>query len=415
MMAGSPSPWLGELRADAQGRFESMAWPTPEEEDWRRTDLGRLDLAPFLADRVGKAGELCPWAGEPGASAGYIRFESGGCAELAISERLRSRGARLESMGMGSIQGESLNSALMRETFASASDKVAVWHFARLEYGAFLYLPPGLKVEEPFFVDIRERGAGHHATPQIAIVLDEGAAATVIARTKEALGSSILCNSRSDISLGPSSALRLFESSNLGPGTLFFQRSRARLAEGSSLERLEVQLGSGLSMTRVDCLLEGRGSEARLDGLYYSQAGQEADVGVSLRHLSPGATSKAYYKGAVASGGRAVFQGSIDVGTGASGTDAYLSNRNLLLGAAARADSIPTLRIGNNDVRCSHGSATGRLGEEELFYLRSRGLSEAEAREMLVLGFFEELLERSPEAFREETLADLRRRMPAAA
>ena len=121
-------------------------------------------------------------------------------------------------------------------------------------------------------------------------------------------------------------------------------------------------------------------------------------MGTALRHVSPGATSRAAYKGAVQGGGRSVYQGLIDVGQGASGTDAYLSNRNLLLGEGARADSIPTLRIGNNDVRCSHGSATGRLGEEELFYLQSRGLSEEEAREMLVLGFFEDLLERSPKS-----------------
>ncbi len=127
---------------------------------------------------------------------------------------------------------------------------------------------------------------------------------------------------------------------------------------------------------------------------------------------SPPARRAGPHQRAVQGGGRSVYQGLIDVGQGASGTDAYLSNRNLLLGEGARADSIPTLRIGNNDVRCSHGSATGRLGEEELFYLQSRGLSEEEAREMLVLGFFEDLLERSPKSFREETLESIRRRLP---
>jgi Fe-S cluster assembly protein SufD len=186
------------------------------------------------------------------------------------------------------------------------------------------------------------------------------------------------------------------------------------MGKDSSFDRVEVKLGASLARTRIDCSLEGRGAEAQLDGIYYCGPGQHADVGTIQRHVSAGATSRAYYKGAASGGGRSVFQGLIDVSEGAAGTDAYLSNRNLLLGDAARADSIPTLRIGNNDVKCSHGSTTGRLGEEELFYLHSRGFSEAEARELLVLGFFEEVLARAPEGFREEALAGIRLRLPEA-
>jgi len=285
----------------------------------------------------------------------------------------------------------------------------------RSESWLAVYVPPGIRVEEPFVVEIAEGGEGRYATPQIAIVLGEGASAMVIARVRESLGSNILFNARTDISLGQDSSLRLFGSRMTGPDSLHFEETRARLAEGSSLDRLEVQLGGRLARTRVDCSLEGRGAKANLDGMYYCGAGQQADLGTALRHMSPGATSRAYYKGGIAGGGRATFQGLIDVGEGASGTDAYLSNRNLLLGDGARADSIPTLRIGNDDVRCSHGSATGRLGEEELFYLRSRGFSESEARETLVLGFFEDLLAKAPEAFREGSLEDLRRQLPDAA
>ena len=415
MRAALSTGWLGDLRDEAGERFEEMAWPTTEDEEWRRTDIGRFDLSPFLAvpGRAGEGG--CPWQGEPAMAAGYIRFDAGACAELALATGLQSRGVGLEALGKVSEPGRSFAAALLREAFATAADRVAVWHFAMLEYGALLYVPPGIRVDKPFFVDIEESGTGRFAAPQLAIVLGEGASATVVSRIRESPGSSVLCNARTDVSLGPGSALRLFDSRLMGPNSLHFEDARVRLAEASSLDRLEVQLGGRFARTRVDCLLEGRGAGARLDGLYYCGPGQEADIGVSLRHVSPGATSKAYYKGAVAGGGRAVFQGRIDVGEGASGTDAYLSNRNLLLGEAARADSIPTLRIGNDDVRCSHGSATGRLGDEELFYLRSRGLSEAEAREILVLGFFEDLLANAPESFREESLGHLRRRLPAAA
>jgi Fe-S cluster assembly protein SufD len=135
------------------------------------------------------------------------------------------------------------------------------------------------------------------------------------------------------------------------------------------------------------------------------------DIRTVQRHQAPRATSRAYYKGAVAAGGRTVFQGLIEVGTGASGTDAYLTNRNLILGEAARSDSIPTLKIGNNDVKCSHGSTTGKLSADELFYLESRGLSAIDAREMLVVGYFEDLLAPAPERFRDDALARIRERL----
>ena len=161
--------------------------------------------------------------------------------------------------------------------------------------------------------------------------------------------------------------------------------------------------------------MPGKGSEAFLNGVYFCRDGQHMDIRTVQRHHSPSATSRAYYKGAVASGGRSVFQGLIEVDPGASGTDAYLTNRNLILGDAARSDSIPTLRIGNNDVRCSHGSTTGRLSEEELFYLESRGLSRVESREMLVMGYFEDLLDHAPEAYREGALEQIRERLASAA
>jgi Fe-S cluster assembly protein SufD len=440
MTARPGRDWLGELRERALERFSSMPWPTPELEDWRRTDLSRFDLQAYFSggevsraadgapggDPVPAAGrgrdrelkDSCPSSVEPGGAAGFMRFDGGRCAELACADGLRSLGVRLESLDASAGAGSEELAAMMAEALEKAQDRVAVLHFARLDYGAFLYVPPGVEIEEPFFIDIDEGGAGptpRLSAPQVAIILGEGARATVISRLAEGPGSRLLCAARSDIALGEGAALRLFDSQSLGPDSLYFHKARAGLGRGSSLERVEVELGGRLVKTSLDCSLEGRGAEARLDGIYYCGPAQHMDIGAALRHASPGATSKAYYKGAAAGGGRAVFQGLIEVGEGASGTDAYLSNRNLLLGEASRADSIPTLKIGNDDVRCSHGSATGRLGKEELFYLQSRGLSPGEAREMLLLGFFEEILARAPEAFREEALAGIRSRLPDAA
>jgi Fe-S cluster assembly protein SufD len=409
-MKGEATPWLSELRARAAARFKAMSWPTTAEEDWRRTDLESLGLSSFSSQPQAE-GPVPSFARAPG-GAGHARFVSGSCVELSLDERWFSLGVRLISLKDAEEgEAESLRGLLV-EAYESAEDRVAVWHFAELRQGAFLYVPPGLQVDEPFGIEFLLGGQDRLEAPQLVVVLDKGARASLILGIGQSGASRLLCNARSDLLLRDGSALRLFESQSLGLDSLHFGQVRARLGRDASLERVEAQLGAGLARTRVDCSLEGRGAEASLNGLFYCGPGQHADVGTIQRHVAGGATSRAYYKGAASGGGRTVFQGLIEVGEGASGTDAYLSNRNLLLGDAARADSVPTLKIGNNDVRCSHGSATGRLGEEELFYLRSRGFSEDEARELLVLGFFEEVLAQAPEAFREGSLAAIRARLP---
>jgi Fe-S cluster assembly protein SufD len=190
---------------------------------------------------------------------------------------------------------------------------------------------------------------------------------------------------------------------------------RAEVGRDSSLRHFDAEFGARWAKTRVDCFLDGPGAEAFLNGAYFCGAGQHMDLRTVQRHRSPKATSRAVYKGAVAGGGRTIFQGLIDVAAGASGTDAYLTNRNLILGEGARSDSIPTLIIGNNDVKCSHGSTTGRLNAEELFYLESRGLSEADAREMLIVGYFEDILTPAPVMFKDGALAAIKGRLRAAA
>ena len=395
--------WITRLRAEARDRFESLPWPTREREEWRRTELDASDLASFRPD--GFSAGYCPDSGEPAAAAAFIRFGSKSCVEVAIARRWEAGGLRLFSLNAA----EEGDVALLRDAFASTDDRVAVWHFAELGRGAFLSVPAGMQVDEPIYIEFEEAGGGRFAAPQIAIELGEGAGATVVAWIRERGPSGLLCDARTDVVLGKGARLSLFEGQDFGPDSLFFRYARARLAEGSFLGRVEADFGCRQARTRMDCVLEGRSAEARLDGAFYCGPGQSADVGTIQRHLSTGGKSRASYKGIASGGGRAVFQGLIDVAEGAAGTDAFLSNRNLLIGDAARADSLPTLKIANDDVRCSHGSATGRIGEEELFYLQCRGFPREEAQELILVGFFEEVLQRAPEAFREESLALLRR------
>ncbi len=401
VLARAGRGWLEELRARGSQLAARLPWPTTQEEEWRRTNLAGLKLeqfAPVQPDGRAPAPVVEPPAGQAGAA----RFRGVACVALGLASTWRQQGVLLESLTAPVPEAVA---CLVEDQLARADNRLAAWHLGGLSHGALLYVPPGVEVTEPVFVDLEEQGAGA-SFPHLAVVLGRGARAVVVQRLS---GGGGLVNAGLDAQLGDGAALELYQLQDLGLGSLFFSHAYAALGRDASLRSLEAHLGSRLAKTRMDCSLEGPGAESYLNGAYLAGAGQHMDLRTVQRHRSPKATSRALYKGAVKDSGRTVYQGLIEVSPGASGTDAYLSNKNLILTDGARADSIPSLRIDNNDVRCSHGSTTGRISPEELFYLSSRGLSPAEARAMLVLGYFEELLGRAP--FAEAALAGVAGRL----
>jgi Fe-S cluster assembly protein SufD len=410
--------WLQELRERGTELAARLPWPTTQEEEWRRTSLAGLKLeeleagapgfptAPVggngkapaaAASRPGKAP-----AAPPEGQAGLLSFRGGQCTGLALAPEWRRKGVILAA-----LDGEVPDpvAALMGSALERADNRLAAWHLGSLSHGALLYVPEAVELDGTVTVDLQEQTAGA-SFPHLAVVLGRGARAVVEQRLT---GSGRLVNAGLEALLGDGAALQLYLLQDLDPGSLFFSHAYTALGRDASLHSLEAHLGARLVKTRLDCSLEGPGAESHLNGAYLAGAGQHMDLRTVQRHRSPKATSRALYKGAVKDSGRTVYQGLIEVCPGAAGTDAYLSNKNLVLNDGARADSIPSLRIDNNDVRCTHGSTTGRISPEELFYLGSRGLPPEEARAMLVRGYFEELLGRAP--FAEAALAAVARRL----
>lgn len=401
--------WMRTLRAQAKERFDGMQWPNPAEEEWRRTDVSRLGLDSYAPAPTPKA--ACPREADPGPAAGHIRFDAGQCTEVALDPQWQEKGVRLLPLDLALEEFEIPLYKLFHDAIKDADNRFLAWHYGTWSHGAFLWVPPGLEIAGPFFMDFAERGEGVFSAPHVAVVLGEGARASVVQHIGGAEGpTGLLCNAAVDMHLGDASALRFCEMQELSARSLYFRHARAEVGRDGSLRHVDAAFGGRLTKTRIECSLSGAGAEAYLDGVYYCRGDQHMDIRTVQHHRAPKGTSRAYYKGAVA-GGRTVFQGLIEVATGASGTDAYLTNRNLILGETARSDSIPTLKIGNNDVKCSHGSTTGRLNEEELFYLECRGLSAVDAREMLVVGYFEDLLASAPERYRDDALARIREKL----
>jgi Fe-S cluster assembly protein SufD len=322
---------------------------------------------------------------------------------VALDQRREWKERGVVLMGLEEALGrrEALLRPILREDLDSIDNRFQAWHFSLLGPGLFLYIPPFVEIQEPFIFEFNESDQEHLSSLRVVVVLDRGARARVIQKTVGTGEQEMLCNSGMDIRLGESAGLDIYRLQGLNEHSLCISHDVASLSRDSSLRCFDAFFGGRLLKSRLECNLEDRGCEANLQGIYFARHQQHMDIRSIQRHRAPQTNSRAFYKGAISDAGRAVYQGLIEVSPLAAKTDAYLTNKNLILNDGARADSIPSLKINTNDVKCSHGSTTGRISDEEVFYLMSRGLARSEAEGMLIQGYFEELSEGVPEALRD--------------
>ena len=225
------------------------------------------------------------------------------------------------------------------------------------------------------------------------LTLEEGASATVVEAYLGAGGPSFT-NSRTDVSLARGAHLNHVKLQLEGPEAFHVGHLSVSHAADSRAVSHVFSFGGRLVRNEVSMTMSGEGSSAELDGLFCASSGQHVDCHTLIDHVAPRAESVELYKGILDGTGRGVFDGRIVVRPGAVRTDARQTNRNLILSDNALVDSKPQLEIQNNDVRCSHGSTTGRLDADAVFYLRSRGLSPEAARALLTYAFGSEMIEK---------------------
>jgi Fe-S cluster assembly protein SufD len=390
----------------AAARFDRLPWPGPELESWKRTPLGSADFErfkPVLRSpekvRFPNSRRSYEPSGEcSGDWEGEIVFTSGGLTSFLLSPEAARGGVKLWTIGDG---GETPPlSGLLDRAEEKIEDRIQARQLAEISHGAALSVPDGASFDKPFLFSFRETGHEVFSSPHLAVLLGEGARADVVLRFTVPREETLLVNAGLTLSAAENSSLGFTVDEETGPGTRFFAVLRAFVSRNASLRFSEVHTGRGIVKTRGSFDLEGPGSSVDLYGACHVEEGGHMETGTVQRHASPRGTSNALYKVVVHPKGRSVFQGLITVEEGAVKTNAYLSNKNLLLGRGARADSMPRLIIKNDDVRCTHGSTTGKISETELFYLRSRGLSPKEAKRLIVAGYLDDALKAVPPAAR---------------
>lgn len=387
--------WVLEKRRHAWEVFESLEMPSRKHEQWRRTDLRLLKLNRygFPTDMVSEP-ELPPALLSHGVDlAGHLTCVNSQVVSTSEVEEL-PQGVLFGSLDrLIHSHSELLQPYLFSQAAPPETDKFAALHHAAWSGGMVLYVPRGVKVEKPFHLlsAIENQGVD---LAHILVVMEAGAEATLLTETASADDCKGLHCGGMEVILQPGAKLRYVTLQNWGKQTYHFAHQTGVVDRDAALQWTVAALGAKLAKVNQNVVLAGEGANAQVNGVMFTEGKQHQAYHTLQHHQKPHGTSDLLYKGALQDQAHLVWRGMIKVDPQAQRTNGYQRNDNLMLSNESRADSIPGLEIEADDVICTHGSTTGRVEEEQIFYGQTRGLTRREAARMIVSGFFQQVFDR---------------------
>ena len=383
--------WADEARATAAKTFTSLPSLTGQEEEWRFTppaDLALEGPEPDALDALDAVGAAS--APHRGARAARLTFVDG-----AITE---APGATPDGVIVADL-ADALSSpeGLVRERLYSLvgfDDKPGALNAARWDSGTFVYVPAGVRMELPVEALSTITGAAGRVFGRTLVVVEAGAKATVIDRYSSAnLAGPVNVSTVVELFVAEGGELEHVSIIDWGKGVRHHAIVQGSVAKDAKVRSVVVTLGGDVVRVEPTLKCVGQGADARALGLFFASDDQHFEHRVISRHEAPNTYSNLLYKGAIKDTAHTIFFGNLVVPPGAPGTDAYQTNRNLVLSEGARADTIPFLEIETAEVKCSHAGAVSRVDDEHLFYLESRGVPRDTAKQLIVEGFCQEVLD----------------------
>ncbi len=341
---------LAELRKRAAELFEARGFPTTREEEWRFTSVTPIAKAHFPT--------IAP-----------------------------------------SFNGHGLRTALERDPalieeylgqYASCENPFVALNTANFEDGAFLQIPANTVVEEPLWIDftaVPDRAAH----PRNLIIAGAGSQVRIVERYTGR--GRYFTNAITEIVVGENAIVEHVKLEEESPDAFHVATIQVHQSRNSNFKSHNISLGGLLVRNDVNAVLS-TGCESTLNGLYLVNGRQHVDNHTALDHAAPHAASHELYKGILDGTSSAVFNGKIFVRKDAQKTDAKQTNKNLVLSENSTINTKPELQILADDVRCTHGATVGQLDEEALFYLRARGISKTDARDLLIYAFARDVIDR---------------------
>ncbi|HWA14063.1 MAG TPA: Fe-S cluster assembly protein SufD [Burkholderiales bacterium] len=392
----TPAGWQRELRRRAFERANALTVPGPRDEEWRFTDLAplyKLTLRRAAALASVPAGAIDGFA-VPEATIRLVFID--GHYAAALSRPDAGVGVSVANLADAGSSLQDLAERHLGRLAAFDADPFVAVNTACLGDGAVIHVAGSANAPAPIHVlhvSTQRDGAAH---PRVLVVAEPGTECTVVeefAGLPEATG---LTNAVTEIQVAQDAHVRHVKLQKESAAAFHIANTSVSVGRDGRFSSWSLAFGARLSRHDLRVRQEGEGTEFLIDGLSLIGGRQLADTHSSLDHACPGGRSRQLHKTIAGGGAHAVFNGKILVREGAQRTDSGQQSRNLLLSDKAIVDTKPQLEIFADDVKCAHGATVGQIEAEELFYLKSRGLPDAVARNLLTYAFAAEIIERIP-------------------
>ena len=392
--------WVRQQREQGWREFSALPAPTRKDQAWRFSNVGALDLSPYRlssASSEDDQAEILERSVALNGNAGRLIFANDQLLERdALPESLRKAGVIFQPLERALVEHEDLvRKHFMAQAAVLGSVKFAALHRAHVRAGAFIYVPPGVELELPIEIFHWLSNANTAVFPHLLLVADEMSKITVIEhfRSLEKTARGFACGVN-DLIAGRGATVKYVCAQRWNENVTALQINATTVERDASAMSLNLHVGSAYSRFESLSRLIGEGARSDLLAVAIAHEKQEFDARTLQDHVAPHTASDLLYKNALTDRARTTFGGLIRVEPHAHFTDAYQKVRNLLLSDDAEANSMPGLEILADNVRCTHGATSGQIDEEELFYLRTRGIPTKTAHRLIVTGFLSEVIER---------------------
>jgi Fe-S cluster assembly protein SufD len=405
--------WLTELRESAWKAFSDLPWPSNKDEEWMRTDIRLFKLEKFGLKAESSTDGLPPLVlGEGVDLAGSVRSIDGRSLEaVELAQEYKDKGVVFGRIADLLEEHGDLIRKYLFQAVDPSFDRFSALHAAMFTGGVFLYVPRNVTLDKPVHISSQVTDGGSDMRHTL-IVVEEGAEATVLAESNSAADSNAMHCGAIELFVGDRANLRYVNLQDWGQKVWHFAHQKGIVGRDANLQWTVGALGSRLAKVNQHVALRGDRANVQVNGAIFTENRQHLSYHTLQHHETPDCTSDFLYKSALQDDSRTVWRGMIKVDAEAQRTDGYQRNDNLLLSEKARADSIPGLEIEADDVRCTHGSTSGRVDEELIFYAQCRGYTRKEAIRAVVTGFFQQVFDRiTIESVREALALAIARRV----
>jgi Fe-S cluster assembly protein SufD len=390
---------LRAARESAFAEFERVGFPTVREEDWKYTStapIARTAFTPSLGAAPSLNGEVKKFTLEESRNSQLV-FVNGIFQQESSATATLPAGVVVVNLADAVTQPQ--YESLLRSHFESShpSSGFMAMNTALFESGAFVLIPRGVEIKSPLhllFISHATNGQAMASFPRVFVIAEENSSATIVESYFGASDGRHFANAIVDVTLKAGARINHDRIQRESATAFHVAKTTATIGRDASYESTNINLGALLSRHDIAVTFQDEGGACAVDGLYLLGGDQHSDTHSVIDHASAHCTSRQLYKGVLDGKSHAVFNGKVFVRHGAQQTDAQQTNKNLLLSEEARVDTKPQLEIFADDVKCTHGAAVGQLNNDELFYLESRGINPALARNMLTYGFAEEVIEK---------------------